>query len=242
VSRLVVASRYSAVQPKVFPLLLKGENDMKTNSVTNESKTLYTTKKMVLIGMFAALSYVLMFVRLPYKHLGFLEFEFSDVPAAIATLAYGPVAGIIIELIKNLIKALTATDSAGVGELANFIVSCAFILPVGLLYKIRNNRKTDKINTSKASANLYLILTFAIGVITMAVTGALMNYFVVIPLYAKLFGGMEVVFGAASASVPVIKDLAGLILLGITPFNIAKGIMISIVGYYTYRFLRKIIL
>lgn len=215
---------------------------MKTNAVTNESKTLYSTKKMVIIGMFAALSYVLMFFRLPYRHLGFLEFEFSDVPAAIATLAYGPAAGVIIELIKNLIKALTATTSSGVGELANFIVSCAFVLPVGFLYKIRNNRRSVKENSSKASANLYLIFIFTIGVITMAITGALINYFVVVPLYAKLFGGMEVVIGAASANVPVIKDLAGLILLGITPFNIVKGIMISVVGYYTYRFLKKIIL
>ncbi|MDD3173326.1 MAG: ECF transporter S component [Herbinix sp.] len=213
---------------------------MKTNTITNQNKTIFKTKQMVMISLFAALSYVLMFVKLPYKHLGFLEFEFSDIPAVIATLQFGPLAGIVIELIKNLIKGITATTSAGVGEFANFIVSSAFLLPIGFLYKLRNTKNTEKnkVDNSKTWNAVYMIIIFGVGVISMTIMGALLNYFVVIPVYAKLFGGMENVIGFAAANVPAIKDLASLVIIGITPFNIVKGITISIVGYYTYRLLK----
>jgi riboflavin transporter len=211
---------------------------MKTNTVTNQNKRNLSTKQMVIISMFGALSYVLMLFHLPYKHLGFLEFEFSDVPAVIATLTYGPLAGIIIELIKNLVKALTASTTGMIGELTNFIISCAYVLPVGLLYNLRNRRKSDRTEKSKVMANAYLIFIFCVGVISMSVIAALLNYFIMIPLYAKFFGGLDGVIGFASKSVPAIKDLASMVIIGITPFNVVKGAMISIIGYYTYRLLK----
>jgi riboflavin transporter FmnP len=195
------------------------------------------------IGLFAGLSYVLQLFHLPYKHLGFLEFEFSDIPAVIAALQYGPLAGIVIELIKNLIKGLTASTTAGVGELTNFLISAAFILPIGFLYKFRNKNNTkDRADKSKQWNHAYIVLIFTIGVISMVVTGALLNYFVMVPLYAKFFGGMDSVIGFASKNVPLIKDLGSLVIIGITPFNIVKGITLSIVGYYTYRLLKGRIL
>jgi riboflavin transporter FmnP len=72
--------------------------------------------------------------------------------------------------------------------------------------------------------------------------GALVNYFVTLPLYAKLFGGMDVVVGAASAYMSAIKSAAGLVILGITPFNIVKGIGMSVLGFWTYRMLKGRIL
>ncbi|HWT75681.1 MAG TPA: ECF transporter S component [Mobilitalea sp.] len=216
---------------------------MKTNVMTNQSKTLFSTKQMVMVSLFSALAYVLMLFHLPYKHLGFLEFEFSDIPAVIAALQFGPLSGVIVELIKNLIKALTASTTGMVGELANFLISCAFIIPVGLLNKLRNIKKrnvtgTDMANKTKSSNAIYMIGTFTIATLAMTLTGALLNYFIMVPLYAKLFGGMDSVTGLASQYVPAIKDLATLVIIGITPYNIVKGIMISVVGYYTYRLLR----
>jgi riboflavin transporter FmnP len=72
----------------------------------------------------------------------------------------------------------------------------------------------------------------------MVVTGAALNYFIMLPLFAKLFGGMDVIVGIASAGVPAIKDLASLVIIGITPYNIVKGIAMSVIGYYTYRLLK----
>ena len=224
---------------------------MKTNETTKQKGRLFTTKQMVLISLLSALSYGLMLLHLPYKHLGFLEFEFSDIPAVIAALQFGPLAGVIIELIKNLVKALTASTTATVGELANFLISCAYIIPVGLLYKLRTTKNTARskakivkgistINSNKTKLlnNLYLVFIFSIGTIVMVIIAALLNYFVMLPLYAKLFGGMDSVIGFASQGVPAIKDISSLIIIGITPYNIVKGIGMSVIGYYTYRLLK----
>lgn len=213
---------------------------MRANTLTNQ-KTL-TTRELVTISLLAALAYVLMLLHLPFKYLGFLEIEFSDVPAVIAALSFGPFAGVIVELIKNLIKALTASSTGMVGELANFIISSAFVIPVGAFYKLRNRKKgqsTGSVNSADKRWNgLYLILIFGFATITFTAAGALLNYYVTLPLYAKLFGGMDVVVGAAAAYMSAIKNAAGLVIIGITPFNIVKGIGMSILGYMTYRMLK----
>lgn len=206
------------------------------NTIVNQRRTKYSTKEMVTISLLSALSYVLMLLHLPFKYLGFLEIEFSDIPAVFAALQFGPIAGVIVELVKNLIKALTATTTGGVGEFANFIISSAYVIPVGILFRMKKGSVVKKGNN-----NLYLALIFVIGTFGMALTGAILNYFVTVPLYATLFGGMSNVIGFASATlpVPIINDLRTLILLGITPFNVVKGIAMSILGYYTFCFLRN---
>ena len=193
-----------------------------------EKKKLLTTKQMVVIGMFAALSYVLMLVHFPVKYLGFLEMEFSDIPAIVATLAYGPLTGIVIELIKNLIKVITASTTGGSGELANFIISVGYILPLGLVYH-KMNRKGKKFFACLAAT------------VCMVLTGVVVNYYITVPLYAAIFGGSEVVIGACAATIPAIKSLGGVVILGITPFNVVKGILMSIVGVLCYKVVGKAI-
>lgn len=193
------------------------------------NKTMFTTKQMVTLAMLSALAYVLMLIHLPFKYLGFLELEFSDVPAIVASLVYGPLAGTIVELIKNAIKAITATTTGGVGELANFLTSACYVIPIGILFQ-RLKGKTKVFGS------------FAAGIAGFVVSGILVNYFITVPLYAKLFGGIEVVVGAAAATVPAIKNLATIVILGITPFNIVKGLLMSIVGYMVYKVFRKSLL
>jgi riboflavin transporter FmnP len=167
-----------------------------------------------------------MLLHLPFKFIGFLELEFSDIPAIIGGLVYGPVTAIIIELIKNLIKALTATTTGGVGELANFLIIAAYVAPLSYLFQ-------------RVKGKYRYVISFGTSVIAFVIMGFVVNYFITIPLYAKLYGGMDVIVGISSEMVPAIKDLATIVLFGITPFNIVKGIIISIVGYYTYKFLRN---
>ena len=193
-----------------------------------EKKKLLTTKQMVVIGMFAALSYVLMLVHFPVKYLGFLEMEFSDIPAIVATLAYGPLTGIVIELIKNLIKVITASTTGGSGELANFIISVGYILPLGVVYH-KMNRKGKKFFACLAAT------------VCMVLTGVVVNYYITVPLYAAIFGGPEVVIGACAATIPAIKSLGGVVILGIKPFNVVKGILMSIVGVLCYKVVGKAI-
>lgn len=190
------------------------------NRIPSKRERLFSTKAMVTISLLSALSYVLMLLESP-PFIGFLRLELSDIPAIIGAFQFGPMAGIVIELIKNVIKALTATKTAGIGELANFIISIAYVVPAAILYR-------------KLKKKHHPILVFGVATICMTAAGFLMNYFLTIPLYAKLYGGMENVVAIAKG-IPGIKDKFTLILYGITPFNIVKGIFLGLVGHYTYR-------
>lgn len=197
------------------------------NSYLKEKKKRrYTTKEIVFVGLLSALSYVLMLLESP-PFIGFLRLEFSDIPAIIGAFSYGPMAGVLIELIKNLIKAITASKTAFVGELANFIISVAYVVPAGIFIR-------------KLSGKYKIPMTFAIATISMTVIGFITNYFVTVPMYANLYGGMEGILAAATM-IPGINDKFTLILYGITPFNLVKGIFIGIVGHYTYKGIRKVL-
>lgn len=186
--------------------------------------SVFTTRAMVTISLLSALSYVLMLLESP-PFIGFLRLELSDIPAIIGGFSFGPVAGVVIELIKNLIKGITATKTGGVGELANFIVSTAYVVPAAILYK-------------KLKGKYKALIAFGMATICMTAVGFLMNYFVTIPLYATLYGGMDKVLAAATM-IPGIKDKFTLILYGITPFNLFKGVFLGFVGHYTYRLLKN---
>lgn len=190
------------------------------------SKELFATKNLVLISLLSAVAYVLMLLHFPIKFIGFLELEFSDIPAIIGGILYGPAVGVIIELIKNLIKAITATTTGGVGELANFVICSAFVLPASILFRRMRGKGRA-------------LLSFGVATISMVVVGALINYFIMVPLYAKVFGGMDAVINVSSQMIPAIKDLGTIVLFGITPFNLVKGILLGIVSYYIYKPLRS---
>lgn len=198
------------------------------NERTMGAKTMFSTRRMVMLALLSALAYVLMLIPLPFKFLGFLELEFSDVPAIIATLAYGPLAGVVVEAIKNLIKAITASQTFFIGEAANFLIISGYIIPLGLLFKKLKNRYKIQIS-------------FVAAIAGFLAAGIVVNYFITVPLYARLFGGMDNVVNVASAAVPAIKDLATIVILGITPFNLVKGVLISVTGYLVHKAFHKVI-
>lgn len=200
-------------------------NNYQSNAVAASTKgKAFTTKTMVTVSLLSALSYVLMLLESP-AYIGFLRLEFSDIPAIIGAFQFGPMAGFIIELIKNSIKAITATKTAGIGELVNLVVSAAYVIPAAMLY--RNLKSKGK-----------SFIAFAVATVSMTIAGFLINYFVTIPMYATLYGGMENVLAGATI-IPAIKDKFSLILFGISPFNIVKGIFLGIVGNYTYKLLKN---
>ena len=193
-------------------------------STTTMSRTnQVSTKQIAIIGICAAISFVLMFVKFPISYLGFLELEVSDVPAAIVAIIYGPVSGVLVELIKNVLH-LTATSTGMSGELSNFMVSLGFVIPLGLI-------------TKKSKCNKGLIIGFVAGTIGLALMGMFTNYFVTVPLYLGLFGE-EAVMGMVQATIPSIDSLAKLVMIGITPFNVVKGIIISVVSFFLYKALK----
>lgn len=206
----------------------KAAVQIKTDITAQRNKRKFSTKQMVIIAMFSALSYVLMFLKLPISYLGFLEFEFSDIPAFVAGLTYGPFTAVIIELIKNIIKALTSSFTGGVGEFANFIITASYMFTVCSLYKIIKGKKKT-------------VVSFATGTIVMTLVGAIMNFFVLLPLYAVVFGGMDAILALAAKTIPSIDSAAKLVVIGICPFNIWKGIYVAAAGYWVYKLLRKVL-
>lgn len=191
-------------------------------------KTLFSTRDLVIVGLFSALAYVLMLLESP-GYLGFLRIEFSDVPAILGGLGLGPAAGVFIELIKNIIKALS-TKTIGAGELANFVVGSAYALPLSIIYR-------------KWKGKHRLLTGYVVGTVTMCVVGMFINYFVTLPLYSNMFGGVDALIGFVGSMtpgfLPEINSLWKIIIIGITPFNVLKGIMMAVVSYYVFKLVKK---
>ena len=175
----------------------------------NKSKTNYLIK----VGLLSAIAFILQFMggMIP-KVAGFLEIEFSDFPAIIGSLALGPVAGVLIELIKNLLHCFISTTGY-VGEFANLVVNGSFVLIIGFFYKF---------NKTKKGALIALIL----GCVVMPVAAALVNYFIMLPLFMP-------------AAPDVVK--LNLVLSTITPFNFARAIVLSFITLYSYKRLSSIL-
>ena len=191
-------------------------------------KTLFSTRDLVTIGLFSALAYVLMLLESP-GYLGFLRIEFSDVPAILGGLGYGPAAGVFIELIKNLIKVLS-TKTIGAGELSNFLVGSAFVIPLSIIYR-------------KWKGKHKLLVGYVVSVISMCIAGMLVNYFITVQIYSNMFGGMEALIGFVGGMtpgfLPTIDSMWKLIVIGITPFNVVKGTMMAVVSYYVFKLVKK---
>lgn len=164
-------------------------------------------RKYVIIGMLSSLAYVLTLLKFPLPTFPpFLKLDFSDLPALIAALILGPVAGILVELIKNIIDYLTTIGETGipVGHFANFIAGISFILPTYFIY--------NRLKSKKGMA-----LGLAISIITMSIALSIFNYFVLLPVYMTLMGWDPM------TSAEMRQYVVSLIL----PFNLIKGVIIS---------------
>ena len=141
-----------------------------------QNKTL-NLRNMVLIAMLSAVAFVLMFLEIPLPFIApaFYELDFSEVPVLIGTFSMGPVAGIVIELLKNLLHILIkGTSTAYVGELANFLVGCALVVPAGLIYQ-------------KAKSKKHALAGMSVGTVLMVAAGSLVNAYILLPWYANHF-------------------------------------------------------
>lgn len=185
------------------------------------------TKRIVIISLASALAFILTYLKFPVQFIGFLELEISDVPALICGIIYGPVAGVLVQLIKNAIH-LTSTSTGGVGELANFLMSSSYVLGVSLVYKHMKSSKK-------------LIIGFIAGTAALTISGAVINYFITVPMYISLFfgGNEQILYGIAGKMIPAITNIRTIIIYGFIPFNIVKGTIVSIVGYYVFRLVKN---
>ena len=196
------------------------------------SEKYFTTKNLVKIGMLTAVATVLFFIKIPLPFIAppFYELDFSGIAALIGGFAMGPIAGVLIEFLKNVINLIIdGSITGGVGELSNFLTGCAYVLPASLIYKYNKNRKSA----------LWGILT---GIIIMTVFGYYSNSLVMLPTYAKaLKMPIEVIVSMGSQIHSSIDSVGDFVLFCVVPFNLIKGVLVGIVTFLIYKKIRKVL-
>ncbi len=188
------------------------------------------TRRLVVTAMLSSIATVLMLVEIPLPFIAppFYELDFSEVPVLIGAFSMGPMAGVVIEAVKILINLIiNGTSTGGVGEIANFIIGCSLVVPAALIYK----RKKTKGNA---------ILSMAIGTVTMAVLGVFINAYIMIPIYSA-FMPLEQIIQMGKDIVPFINDTLTFCLFCVAPFNIIKGVLVSVVTTFIYKPLSRVI-
>ena len=190
-----------------------------------------TTKVRALTGtaMLGAVAAVLMYLEFPIPIMpAFVKLDVSELPALIASFAYGPVSGVLVCLIKNLIK-LPSTSTAAVGELFNFVMGALFVGVAGIVYKRNKTRKGA-------------IVGALLGALVMAVVSVPYNYFVVYPAYVVMYHlPLEAIIGMYQAINPSVDGLLTCLLVFNLPFTFVKGVLDAVLCFLIYKPLSPIL-
>lgn len=190
-----------------------------------------TTKVRALTGtaMLGAVAAVLMYLEFPIPIMpAFVKLDVSELPALIASFAYGPVSGILVCLIKNLIK-LPSTSTAAVGELFNFVMGALFVGVAGIVYKRNKTRKGA-------------IVGALLGALVMAVVSVPYNYFIVYPAYVVMYHlPLEAIIGMYQAINPSVDGLLTCLLVFNLPFTFVKGVLDAVLCFLIYKPLSPIL-
>ena len=172
-----------------------------------------------MLGAIAAVLYLFDF-SVAFLAPGFYKLDFSEVPVMVGAFYLGPVGGVVVELVKTLLKlAIRGTSTAFVGELANFVVGCAFAVPAAIVYHMNKSKKTAK-------------MSLAAGTLCMAVFGSAFNAIYLIPAFATLYG---------IPINPAITSVWTLALFSVAPLNLLKGVLISVPTMLLYKRISKIL-
>lgn len=186
-----------------------------------KEKLIYITK----VSILGAIATLLMLLEFPLPFApSFYELNFSEIAVLIAGFAMGPLAGVLTEFIKILLNLiLNGTDTAFVGEISNLIMGISFVLPAAFIYKYKKSFTTA-------------VLGMLAGTLSLAVFGALVNYYIMIPAFAKLMNKeIETIVALGTMINSKITDLNSLILFATVPFNLVKGVSCSIVTALIYK-------
>lgn len=201
---------------------------MQNRSNTQPQGTSTYIRKITAIGMLSAISFILMFldVSIPMLIPGFVKLDISDLPALIGSFSLGPVSGIAICLVKNLLH-LMRTSTGGVGELSNFILSATFVTIAGIIYKIKKGRKAALIGS-------------ILGAVAMAIISVFSNYYFVYPVYTH-FLPLDKILEEYKAINPNVKDLWDCLIWFNMPFTFFKAMLSVVLTFLLYKKISPII-
>lgn len=192
-----------------------------------ERKKTISVRVLTGAAMLSAVAFVLQYLEFPIPLMpSFIKFDLSDLPALIGAFAYGPLAGVAIEFIKNLLHC-AVSQSATVGELSNFILGAVFTFVAGLIY--------IKTKTKKGA-----LIGGIVGAVVMGLISIPSNYYVVYPFYYN-FMPEEVVLAAYQAIVPSMKSIMQSLLVFNLPFTVIKGLISVLLSMLIYKHLSPIL-
>ncbi|MBQ8782864.1 MAG: ECF transporter S component [Clostridia bacterium] len=184
-------------------------------------------RKIAVTAILAAMSSVLMFINFSIPIMpSFIKVDFSELPALIASFTMGPIYGVLVCLVKNLVN-LFQTSTGGVGELSNFIIGSAFVFTAGIIYKHKKNRMGALIGATAGAA-------------LMAIIGLFSNYYIVYPIYMN-FMPLEAIVGMYKAIYPGVKDLFHALVIFNIPFTFLKGMANTAITFLIYKKISPII-
>lgn len=187
----------------------------------------YRIRKMTVTAILAAAAAVLQLLEFSIPIIpSFIKLDFSELPALIASFSFGPLSGVAVCLIKNLIK-LSTTMTGGIGELSNFILGCMFVIPAGLIYKHKKTRTGA-------------ILGASLGAAAMAIISVFSNYYIVYPIYSTIMP-TETIIAAYNAILSSVTNLWQALLIFNMPFTFFKGICSVLITLVIYKPLSPIL-
>lgn len=181
------------------------------------------THRIAVTAMLSAAATVLMFLEFPIPFLipSFVELDFSELPALLATFSIGPVSGVSVCLIKNVVKVIFKTTTGGVGELCNFLIGAALVVPAGLLYRRMKTRKGALVGS----------LT---GAVCMGILSVPINYFISYPIYTA-FMPLDVIISMYQELIPSVNGLLSCLVIFNLPFTMLKGLLCSALCFAVYK-------
>ncbi|MBQ5890019.1 MAG: ECF transporter S component [Clostridia bacterium] len=182
------------------------------------------TRKLVLTAVLGAIASVMMMEPFSFPipiMPSYIKMDFSEVPALIASFSMGPISGAAVCLIKNVINAFFSKTGC-IGELSNFLLGVAFVVPAGYVYKFKKNR------TGAVIASIT-------GSVTMALTGVATNYFIIFPLFSKYLMPIESIIGMYQKIMPSVDGMLMCLLIFNLPFTLVKGLIDSALTFLIYK-------
>ena len=197
-----------------------------------ETGRIFTTRKLAMIGMFSAIAMILHLFDFPLPFApGFYKLDFSELPILVGAFAFGPAAGVMMEFIKILLKLfIKGTSTAFVGDLANFVIGCSFILPASAIYAFHKSKKTA-------------IAACVIGTAILTLFGTAFNAVYLLPAFSKLYGmPLDSLLEMGSAVNPrAAGGIINFVAACVAPLNLIKGASVSLVTLLIYKPLSPII-
>ena len=199
------------------------------NTIKNSG--LSSAKTIAKVGVLSAIAYILMFISIPLPIFpSFLKIDLSDIPAIFGGMSLGPMAGLAIVIVKNFLQGITASTTGGVGEFANVIIGGSYVLIICLFYR--------KLKSIKG-----VLIGGLLGIIAMTIMGCIMNYYVMIPLYATVYGmPLEQIVQLGTVINSKVTDLMTFVIWMIAPFNILKASIMTAVTMPLFEKMEKILI